>query len=507
MSASIKAIDLRMEKVEVATRSIATYSDDYALDSVRLRSYLQKFIESNNDIVSNFIIYTEPAFNRDAYWAVFYYKTIQKSDSVSKMSKHINPIDPSNTNERWFDLQSINDSRWSVPYNVKGFHSLINFTVPLRKGSNGPIYAILGSEVSLLWVAEIVSGMKPDTICEIAIISSDGEYLYQSGNKHLHYRGGKRVYTKETPQLGWTVVFTYPNRALKNIVMPYILRTFLLGAFLIVILILSLLFCIKFVAHPYMEKFRETTQARATMEEELQIASSIQLGMLPKGIPDLKQHAIDLNAVLLPAKQIGGDLYDFVLRDDKLFFCIGDVSGKGIPAALFMSEVRSLFHTLSYRLNDPAEIVRGINLTRSDNNEQCMFCTLFMGVLDLRSHALSFCNAGHNLPIIITEDTAEWLPFESDRLLGVFSETIYQTNHYQLRPGSGLFLYTDGVTEAQNKENKMLGEDATLSTSMKLGNHLTAQKFTDGMLDAILHFTTDTEQSDDITMMYIKIND
>lgn len=506
MASSLKAIDLRMEKIEAATQSIAAYSNDYAFDSVTVYPYLENFIRNNEDIMADFILYTEHPFDLNTYWVLFYFRSLQQKDSINCESRVITSIDSAFKEEGWSGFKMINSPKWSTPYDVKGYHSLVNYSIPLRKTPDGPVYAILGAEVSLDWIGELVSSMKPDSACDITIIGADGNYVCEPDSNLINSGSKNLIITKEIPRLGWTVVFTFPIRKLLSRAQPMLLIMLIIGIVLMVVLLLSILFCIRYIARPYIKQYQETTESRAVMEEELQIASNIQMGMLPKECPNLRDFSIDIHAVLHPAKQVGGDLYDFLIHDDKLFFCIGDVSGKGVPAALFMSEVRSLFHTLSYRLNDPAEIVHGINLTMSDGNEQCMFCTLFMGILDLHSRVLSFCNAGHNLPIILSDSGADWLPDESDRLLGVFPESKYHTKSLQLHDNNGFFLYTDGVTEAKNRDGKLWGNEAVMSAITTLKDKNSSQDFIDEMMRTIALFTAGAEQSDDITMMYIRIN-
>lgn len=152
----------------------------------------------------------------------------------------------------------------------------------------------------------------------------------------------------------------------------------------------------------YVSELRTTTASKERIESELSIAREIQMGMIPKIFPPYPEREdVDLHAILHPAKEVGGDLYDFFIDNDRLYFVIGDVSGKGIPASLFMAIARSLFRTLAQQATSPAEIMSKMNRSISENNEANMFVTLIIGILDLKTGSLRFCNAGHNPPIII----------------------------------------------------------------------------------------------------------
>lgn len=152
----------------------------------------------------------------------------------------------------------------------------------------------------------------------------------------------------------------------------------------------------------YVSELRTTTASKERIESELSIAREIQMGMIPKIFPPYPEREdVDLHAILHPAKEVGGDLYDFFIDNDRLYFVIGDVSGKGVPASLFMAIARSLFRTLAQQATSPAEIMSKMNRSISENNEANMFVTLIIGILDLKTGSLRFCNAGHNPPIII----------------------------------------------------------------------------------------------------------
>jgi len=199
----------------------------------------------------------------------------------------------------------------------------------------------------------------------------------------------------------------------------------------------------------YVEELKATTAAKALMQSELNVARNIQMSMLPKtfpAFPDRKD--LDLYATLTPAKAVGGDLYDFFIRDEKLFFCIGDVSGKGVPASLVMAVSRTLFRNIAASTSEPHRIVEMMNVNICEGNENCMFVTLFVGVLDLKTGRILFCNAGHDAPFV--EGTQ--IDCKSNLPIGVIPDLNYSDQEIEMAPGSILFLYTDGLTEAEKMQ-------------------------------------------------------
>ena len=254
----------------------------------------------------------------------------------------------------------------------------------------------------------------------------------------------------------------------------------------------------------YINELTEATAHRVSMERELEIARGIQMSMLPMTFPAFPERKdIDIYALLTPAKAVGGDLYDFFIRDEQLYFCIGDVSGKGIPGSLVMGATTTQFRTLSVGEHRPENIVRSINATLSARNEQMMFVTLFVGVLDLASGRLNYCNAGHDAPIVIGPDgTVRCLEVKSNLALGVEPEQEFEPQQVQLKPGTTLVLYTDGLSEAENPDHALFGKDRILEAARMKAK--TSEALIAGMSDAVHVFVSGAEQSDDLTMLAVR---
>jgi sigma-B regulation protein RsbU (phosphoserine phosphatase) len=258
----------------------------------------------------------------------------------------------------------------------------------------------------------------------------------------------------------------------------------------------------------YIESLKNTTAAKEKIESELRIAREIQMAMIPHifpPFPDLPQ--IDLFAVLKSAKEVGGDLYDFFIIDgNKFCFAIGDVSGKGVPASLFMAVTRTLVRSISDKEISPAAIVTSLNKSLSSNNESSMFVTFFLGVLDLATGELKYSNAGHNPPVIIRRN-GEIAMFEKTKFIpvGLFEAFEYGEEYLQFERGDKLFLYTDGVNEAEDAENLQFS-DEQLMAIIGMNSNATPRDLIYKMEESIALHVNGYTQSDDITMMTIVYN-
>lgn len=256
----------------------------------------------------------------------------------------------------------------------------------------------------------------------------------------------------------------------------------------------------------YIQELKTTTQEKGRIESELNIASKIQMSMIPKIFPPYPDRDdVDIYGSLIPAKAVGGDLYDFFLRDEKLFFCVGDVSGKGVPASLVMAVTRSLLRIVAAHESRPDRIVASLNNSMSDMNESNMFVTLFVGVLDLPTGRFRYCNAGHNAPVIINGNTQEvkMLDVKPNLPIAILQDMKFELQETIISPNTSIFMYTDGLTEAENKEKELFGEKRMIEVLKNMENK-TSKEQIEGMQNAIHEHVKDAEQSDDLTMITIK---
>lgn len=252
----------------------------------------------------------------------------------------------------------------------------------------------------------------------------------------------------------------------------------------------------------YIEDLKVTTATKEHMESELTIAHDIQMGMITKDFPH--RDDVDIYASMLPAREVGGDLYDVVIDGDELFFIVGDVAGKGVPASLYMAVTRTLFRNLASNYQSPANVVREINRAILSGNDQDLFVTLFAGVLDLKTHVLTYCNAAQNAPVLVSPTgECSLLEVEPNLPIGLVDRYTYEEQQMAFEPGSALLLYTDGLTEAVSPQRELFGEDRLLACMR--GCHLaSARQVIAHLQQEVTEFVGDREQSDDLTMLFIR---
>ena len=255
----------------------------------------------------------------------------------------------------------------------------------------------------------------------------------------------------------------------------------------------------------YVDELKSTTANKERIESELRIAQGIQMGMLPKSFPAFPERDdIALAARIVPAKEVGGDLYDFFIENEKLYFIVGDVSGKGIPASLVMAVTCRLFRSISSYLDKPDEIITSLNNSLSDGNESNMFCTAFLGILDLKTGDLSYCNAGHNAPLLIgTDGNVTAMEVIPNLPLGLFSGFPYQGQQTKIAKNTKLYLFTDGVNEAENNEMEQFSDERLVSL-LKANADIAPKEIVEITFAEVERHADGANQSDDITVMCIK---
>lgn len=259
------------------------------------------------------------------------------------------------------------------------------------------------------------------------------------------------------------------------------------------------------------DQLEETTTAKERIESDLRIARNIQMGMVPSRFPERSD--LDLYASMTPAKEVGGDLYGYLLMPadkpedeaDKLYFALGDVSGKGVPASLFMAQATRLFRTLAAQGMKPAEIATRINDALSgEDNETSMFVTMFLGLIDLHTGHLDFCNAGHNPPVLIGEGSADFIDMVPNCPIGLWPGFEYEGEEIDNITGRPLFVYTDGLNEAENRQQEQFTDERLLDILAHVPFESSQQ--TIEMLRAEVEKHRDgAEPNDDLTMLCVKI--
>jgi sigma-B regulation protein RsbU (phosphoserine phosphatase) len=255
----------------------------------------------------------------------------------------------------------------------------------------------------------------------------------------------------------------------------------------------------------YVEDLTRATTARERMDAELATARRIHHALLPNPKPDVAQAGLELEALLHPAREVGGDLYNYTrLEDGRLFFVIGDVSDKGVPAALFMSRANALLRAAAAHATSPSAVLETVNEELCEDNELCMFVTLLAGTLSLHDGSLQLASAGHDSPIRVSVDgQVEVIEVPSSSPAGINEDARYVTVSSRLNAGDALVTFTDGVTEARNPERGLLGMSRLLDILATAGDnapHNLLQAITTGVED----FANGSEQADDLTLLVLR---
>ena len=433
-------------------------------------------------------------------------------------------------------IRVITDKRpfWSAPYKYNsetGEQSLTTYSYPLLD-QNGEVIVVCGLDVSLSWLGDTLNAhriypssfglfLTPDNqliagplesqvsknrvnqVLELITDSTSNRMPTNSNDikaiKYYDKEKGEKAYIymmtmKQDPH--WRAALVcYDKEAYGQLDRLRLLLTLLLTAGFVLIG-----FIIYRTIHSII-RLQKANFERHRIGSELQVAKHIQKSMLPASFsPFANRQDVDIYGMLVPAREVGGDLFDYFLRDEKLFFCIGDVSGKGVPSAMVMAQTHSLFRMASAHENNPSKVMQAINEISCQHNESNMFVTFFIGVLDLPTGRLHYCNAGHDRPVLISS-TFEQIPVEANIPLGVFEDFTYKEQQVVLDNEAMLFLYTDGLTEAMDASHQQFGISRVLQ-QVKLA-HADCQSLIHEMTEAVHRFVLNAEQSDDLTMLAI----
>ena len=435
--------------------------------------------------------------------------------------------------QEWFTKPlELGEPYWSEPYIDEGGGDILmtTFSVPVFDKDGKPA-AVLTADLSLEWLTELVGNVKVYPNAFSIMLSREGNIMVspaetlvmkknvrqyvselddssglaglsdallsgKSGYIPIRYKGAtSHVYFSPVERTGWSMSIVIPESdiyaGLKRI-----------GYIVLLLQILGLAM-IAFMLYSFIReqlRYRVLDQKSQRIESELRVATGIQMSMVPKTFPAFPEREdLDMAATIVPAKEVGGDLYDFFIRDEKLYFCLGDVSGKGVPAALVMAVTRTTFRNLSANEDSPGRIVKTMNDNLSAMNESNMFVTFFCGVLDLEKGVLRYCNAGHNPPMILT-DAIRTLPVVPNLPLGIMGGVDYKEQETPFFHDDALLLYTDGLTEAENIAHEQFGEERV---EKALHGRKSAQDHLENIKKRVADFVGDAPQSDDLTILFI----
>lgn len=254
----------------------------------------------------------------------------------------------------------------------------------------------------------------------------------------------------------------------------------------------------------YVKDLTESTRANERLSSELAIAHEIQMGLLPAHDHNLDSLPVDIASTLMPAKMVGGDFYDYAVVDDKIYFIVADVSGKGVPASLMSSMCQGVFRMALSGTSDPGKIAAAINQRICESNPRNLFMTMLVGCLEYATGHIMLCNAGHCPPLVRTGASVRYVKLNPNLPAGVMYDTEYITEKFTLSPGSVLVLNTDGVTEANNSAGEFYGEERLKEAIADNITDYDARKITDTVISSVAQFTGDADQFDDITLLVIK---
>ena len=498
----------------------------------------QRIVHDNPVVVGSTVAFV-PGYNkRHELFAPYCYR---ESGTGEIKLKSLATTQYDYPSQEWFTKPiELDTGYWSEPYIDEGGGEMLmtTYSLPLRD-SKGNVAAVITADISLDWLNELVGNISVYPNAYSVLLSRSGQIMVcpvetlvmntsiqdlqrnslagnetfndishsmlsgHYGNRRIKHQGvTSQIYFAPVERTGWSMSIVIPE----NEIFAGIRRIGIIVKLLQILGIVMLILLLRSVAKRQY-KYKMLNEQKERIEGELQIASAIQMAMIPKIYPPYPEREdIDVFGQLTPAKEVGGDLFDFYIREEKLFFCIGDVSGKGIPASLYMMVTRALFRTISAHESSPDKIMSNLNDIMSQDNESNMFVTLFLGVLDLPTGRLHYCNAGHDAPILIGNTGAGMLPVDSNLPVGVMPEWKYSLQESVIDPDTCIFLYTDGLTEAEDLEHRQYGMTRIKELTQQLQQNGTFSPtvIINRMTDAVHLFVGNADQSDDLTMLAIQ---
>lgn len=399
------------------------------------------------------------------------------------------------TQREWYIIP-VNEHRqvWTDPYFAQSLDKTVCTRAAPVTNNQGKVIGVFFVDVPLDWlqegldVSKVYNGSRYMLLNIVGrvVLSSDSIQEMPDSAQNLIYRG-------KVGNRGSQLLIAVPT---KEIYSKIINMSLISGLLLLLTALLILYILHRAVKSAF--KLQAATFHNEVMNKELSIANDIQMGMVPA--EELNLPEVELYASMKPAKAVGGDLYDYDVIDGRLFFCVGDVSGKGIPAALFMTTAVNLFRMAIKSQTDPTAIATQMNELLSQNNRRSMFVSMFIGVVDLKTGVLNFCNAGHNPPVV----DGRFMEVKANIPLGLVGDVVFESETYSNIIGKPLFFYTDGLNEAKSIDNEQFGNERLLS-ELKAKPFKSCSERVEWMRSAVEKHTEGAEPSDDMTMMCIEV--
>ena len=489
VKATTGRIDRLMTGVEAAVANQKWVIGEHLGEPDYMYKVTHELVENNEYIVGSTVAFVPNYYSaKGFYWAPY---TCDAGDG-KLVNMQLGNDENRYHEQGWYaDAMKAGTAIWSEPYFDEGGAKIdmSTYSMPIRDAHKN-ICAIFTADLSLEQLKEHVASICPFPNSYAVMRSAGGRTLVAPPEGRLSGNGdGKTITIRDKADNGWTVEVVCPTEEILRGAQQLLVRIVVFSA-----LGLGMIFVVSWI---YSSRLQTSIALRERMAGELNTARSIQSDILPKDFTS------NVYAVLRPAREVGGDLYDFVKKDDRLYFIIGDASGKGVPAALFSFMAGTVFRmACSLELN-PGEIVGRINQALAHNNEMSMFVTAFVGALDLKTGDLEFGCAGHNPPVVISPDgKAQFLPVRRGPPTGAVEGKFFELQKAKVARGSQILVYTDGVTEAERADHAQFGDDRLLKyASGCVGCGV--REVVNGLLRHVDEFVAGAEQSDDITIMSI----
>lgn len=555
------SIEQKIRDVEYSVRQAAPVIEAHLDDSNTLNAIVEQWVRRDSLVMGGSIAFEPNYYPSRGKWFMPYVFIDSTGIAIHKQlgGKHYDYF-----HKEWYTAAKASDSgTWSEPYFDEGGGQIymVTYSYPLHD-THGNVYAVITADVSLHELTRTLRSLQPYEDSRTYMTTSRGTFI-SHWRKELECKANSKDYPADSldsgdtmafstimPKVGWRLCTfcTYKS------VMGELLDTTLtiVAIFFVGLLILS--FCIRLVLRRemmplehlavaarkigggnfnvelpdinatnelrslhdsfaamqssltnYISELKSITASKQRIESELHVAHDLQMHMLPRVFPPFPERKeIDLYATIISAKEVGGDLYDFFVRNEKLFIAVGDVSGKGIPASLFMAITSRMFRMVAATTDSPATIASKLNNVIADDNDSCMFVTMFIGVVDLKSGNMTFCNVGHNPPLLLPDNgKSSFLSAMSNLPIGIVNDFDYKEQSINISH-SKLIVYTDGVSEAEDSAKRLWGEDQLKKTCDRLKGE-SSKQITEGIVDGIKQHAGSAEQSDDITILCLAL--
>ena len=516
-----------LDDVEIASRSMSWAIEQNIDRPDALNSILRALIAENRNILNCAVAFSPDYFPKRGR---FFEPLATRNAVDSIVTLNAGSEAHNYFNYEWYRRALDSDSAvWSEPYlNTAGNQAMVtSYSRPIHNMAGKPV-AVLVADVTLDGLSEMANRHHLYPSSYSLILSREGRLMVdqndsshvlkqRAGNDEMSRRmmagerghmmivntAGEKCLAFFAPirqETGWSMAVVCKEREIYHD-----LRRLQFLMFLLTLLGAAGIAFIVYHSARNMRQLQRAETERLRINNELRLAGDIQQGMLPKPLSP-GPSMVDVAGTLVPAREVGGDLYDYFIHDEKLYFAVGDVSGKGMPAALLMAVTRALFHSIAPQAPQPGHILETMNRSLAQMDDRNMFVTFLLGILDMSTGKLRYCNAGHNAPLLLHDDTVTMLDVVANLPLGVMPDFNYTSQEITLTAGDTLFLYTDGLTEATNISLEQWGERRMIAATQNTIAHgqPSAAELVQNMTHAVNGWVDGAEQSDDLTMLAIK---